>query len=200
MLIKFTEDMTTEDLNRELKDNLNWIEIYNQNENIYEVFFSIQFNSVLGNPSSLVIVKDNYKFTYIEFNQDFSLYNDNIIVKSQEIDFKSDLKPGKNKDIIGVHHYNSIVYICCRHTVYVYNYKQKRMMDLWDFDKENIEDLYIIDKQKFYYLIFLTSRNVYFSFMEQKLEDLVLNYIYQGFSNKKNNCKSRRFQALFESH
>jgi len=136
MLIKFTEDMTTEDLNRELKDNLNWIEIYSQNENIYEIFFSIQFNSVLGNPSSLVIVKDNYKFTYIEFNQDFSLYNDNIIVKSQEIDFKSDLRPGKNKDIIGVHHYNYIVYICCRHTVYVYNYKHKRMMDLWDFDKE----------------------------------------------------------------
>jgi hypothetical protein len=61
--------------------------------------------------------------------------------------------------------------------------KNNKIMDFWIFDSEPIKDLYIYDygskeKRPYYYLVFLTSRNVYFSRMEKNFED-------QGFQIKK---------------
>ena len=166
--------MNIEELNSQLKESENWIEIYSQKENIYEIYFSIQFDSNLGNPSSIVIVKDNYKFTYFELNKNLEQYNSgNAIVTVQEIDFKNEIKNIKNKDLIGVHHYNFIIYICFKNSVYIYNLKNLKVIDFWNFDKEPLKDLYIFDKNKYYYLIFLTGRNVYFSKSDQTLEDQV---------------------------
>lgn len=169
--------MTIEDLNQELKEPKNWIEIYSQKVDIYEIFFSIQYDSQLGNPLSLVLLKDNYKFSYIDFNKDLTQFADlKVIVNVQEIDFNTDSKNFKHKDIIGVHHYNSMIYICFKQKVYIYNLKVKTMIDLWNFDKDTIKDLYILDQKTSYYLIFLTTRNVYFSNIEQKFEDQVNLY------------------------
>ena len=168
------DQMTKEDLNSQLKDPSKWEEIYNQNESIEKIFFSIQFDSQMGNPSSLVILKDTYKFSYLEFNKDLSKFSRNkAVLTTEDIDFNADSKISKHKDIIGVHHYNSIIYICFRDKVYIYNMKVRNIIDSWNFEKDRLQDLYILDKQKFYYLIFLTSRNVYFSNIEQKFEDIV---------------------------
>lgn len=116
-----------------------------------------------------------------------------IISGSNKLDFQRDLKNSmigdkhdkflKNNDIVGVHHFDSIIYVCMRTKVYIYNMKNNKIMDFWVFDSEPIKDLYIYDygskeKRPFYYLVFLTSRNMYFSRMEKNFED-------QGFQIKK---------------
>lgn len=177
LIMRISEDMSFDSLNKELKNPINWVQIYSQSDEVLDIYFSVHYDSALGNPSSVVIVKDNYRFTYIEFKSDITQHPDNPIMSSQEIDFKGDLKPGKIRDltgIVGVHHYNSLIFLVLKHSVYIYSYKAKRMIDMWEFDKETLADLYILDKQQFYYLIFMTTRNVYFSLIHQtKLEEFV---------------------------
>jgi hypothetical protein len=155
----------------------NWIEFYNFDhleEEISKIFYSYHYDTNLGSPISFIVLTDTLQMIYCEFSTKYDK-PEKLISSKYKIDFHQEItkngfagKGFKIAELIGIHHYDKSAYIGFKNKIFQYDLFQKELQSK-KLETEAILDIGVydpslpFDRKPFYYLYFLSNRNVYFA-------------------------------------
>jgi hypothetical protein len=143
----------------------------NSNERIQN--YTFHYDPELGFPISYIIISDNFNVCYRKLERDAQ--NNLTVQYENELNLIKEIKSfnnliKQNETIVGIHHFDTILYLFFSQKVFIYNFSTRELM--YEKKFSTIKHMYfnqLIGSEE-YSLYFLTNTNLYYFSIKTKLK------------------------------